>query len=126
MSAKSSIFRMVFRPRCPACGQGRLFTGVLQFRPCCDHCGLSLAEHDTGDGPAYFVVMGLSLVVTLMGVWVEFRFAPPLWLHVLLWTPVIILGSIGGIRAGKALLLVAQYRWRKQEMTHRNTEGDNA
>ncbi len=95
---------------CPACGRGALFNGLIQFHDHCSHCGHHFSEHDAGDGPAYFMVMILSLVVSLLGIWVEFTFSPPLWLHALLWTPVILLGTIAGIRYGKALLFHSKYK----------------
>ena len=38
--------------RCPQCGQGALFRGLLDVTDRCGHCGLEFHGHDAGDGPA--------------------------------------------------------------------------
>ena len=37
--------------RCPRCGRGPLFQGLLTVRPSCTGCGLALARFDTGYNP---------------------------------------------------------------------------
>ena len=51
--------------RCPRCGRGPLFSGLLRVRETCPTCGLDLRAHDSGDGPAVagiFVVCALVVV----------------------------------------------------------------
>ena len=96
--------------RCPRCGAGRLFTGLLTVRPSCPSCGLDLSAQDAGDGPAVFVIFFLGLVVVGLAALIEVRFAPPIWVHLLLWTPFIIIGAIGLLRPLKAGLVALQYR----------------
>ena len=43
--------------RCPACGEGRLFSRYLKVQPTCSHCGLDLAKYPADDGPAYFTIL---------------------------------------------------------------------
>ena len=43
--------------RCPACGEGRLFSRYLKVQPTCSHCGLNLAKYPADDGPAYFTIL---------------------------------------------------------------------
>jgi len=50
-------------------------------------------------------VVGLAILV-------EVRFAPPLWVHMLLWPPVILALSIWMLRVLKALLIALQFRHR--------------
>jgi uncharacterized protein (DUF983 family) len=45
-----------------------------------------------------------------LAIWVDIAFAPPFWLHVLLWTPLTIGSVLGGLRLAKALLLTNEYR----------------
>ena len=45
------VWLAALRCRCPRCGQGKLFQGVLTVRERCPVCGLDLREHDSGDGP---------------------------------------------------------------------------
>ena len=43
--------------RCPACGEGKLFSRYLKVQPTCSHCGLDLAKYPADDGPAYFTIL---------------------------------------------------------------------
>ncbi|CAN7534425.1 DUF983 domain-containing protein [Phenylobacterium sp. LjRoot164] len=43
--------------RCPACGEGKLFSRYLKVQPTCEHCGLNLAKYPADDGPAYFTIL---------------------------------------------------------------------
>ena len=96
--------------RCPRCGEGRLFTGLLSVRPSCPACGLDLSAQDAGDGPAVFVILFLGLIVVGLAAIVEIKFAPPLWLHMVLWTPLILGGAILMLRPLKAGLIALQYK----------------
>lgn len=99
--------------RCPRCGRGKLFAGLLAVAPRCAECGLDLARHDSGDGPAVFVIFILGFVFVGLALFVEARFAPPLWVHVLLWVPGILVGSLLLLRPFKATLIALQYRYRR-------------
>ena len=48
------------RCRCPQCGRGKLFAGLLTVRERCEVCGLDLRAHDSGDGPAAFLILILG------------------------------------------------------------------
>jgi uncharacterized protein (DUF983 family) len=96
--------------RCPCCGKGKLYNGLLAVAPRCAECGLDLAAQDAGDGPAVFVILILGAIVVGLAILVEIIFAPPLWVHFVLWTPVIILGAIALLRVMKAWLIAMQYR----------------
>jgi uncharacterized protein (DUF983 family) len=49
------------RGKCPRCGQGALFTGLLTLRKGCDHCGLDYGFADPADGPPFWVHLVTSL-----------------------------------------------------------------
>ena len=98
--------------RCPRCGRGKLYDGVISVAPHCPACGLDLRAHDAGDGPIVFVVFVLGAIVVGLAVVVEFAFAPPLWLHAVLWTPVVVIGSLAMLRPLKAGFIALQYRHR--------------
>jgi len=106
----ASPVRAAFLCRCPRCGEGPLFTGLLTVRPACVSCGLDLSAQDAGDGPAVFVILFLGMVVVGLAAWVELRYGPPLWVHILLWTPLVIGGAIAMLRPLKAGLIALQYR----------------
>jgi uncharacterized protein (DUF983 family) len=101
--------------RCPRCGRGALFGGLLTIAPFCTSCGLDFAAFDVGDGPAALVILVVGALVCGAALYVEFTFSPPLWVHVVLWAPAIAVLSIFFLRGIKAALLVLQYRHRAGE-----------
>jgi uncharacterized protein (DUF983 family) len=96
--------------RCPRCGEGQLFSGLLTVRLACPVCGLNFSGQDAADGPAVFVILFLGLIVVALAAWVELTFSPPLWVHIVLWTPLIIGGAIMMLRPLKAGLVALHYR----------------
>jgi len=108
--APVSLSRAALACRCPRCGEGPLFTGLLTVRPSCPACGLDLSAQDAGDGPAVFVIFFLGLIVVGLAAIVELKFAPPIWVHIALWTPLIIGGAILMLRPLKAGLIALQFR----------------
>jgi uncharacterized protein (DUF983 family) len=107
-----SLVRAALGCRCPRCGEGRLFAGLLSVRGACETCGLDLSAQDAGDGPAVFVILFLGFIVVGLAALVEIQFSPPLWVHLLLWTPLIFGGAIMMLRPLKAALIAMQYRHR--------------
>ncbi len=97
------------RCRCPRCGEGRLYAGLLTVRPLCERCGLDFAAVDSGDGPAVFVILILGFLVVGAALWVEIAFEPPIWVHMVLWLPTILVASIALLRPFKAVLIALQY-----------------
>ena len=104
------VTRAALGCRCPRCGEGRLFTGLLTVRPACPACGLDFSAEDAGDGPQVFVIFFLGLIVVGLAALVELKFAPPIWVHMVLWTPLILGGGILMLRPLKAGLIALQYR----------------
>lgn len=103
------------RGRCPRCSEGRLFSGFLGVQPRCQACGLDFSFIDSGDGPAVFIIMIVGFIVVGLALFVEFSFAPPFWVHALLWVPLILGLSIGLLRPLKGFLIAQQYRHRAEE-----------
>ena len=101
--------------RCPRCGRGRLFAGVLTLAGACPVCGLDYAKSDPGDGPAAFVILLLGAIVALLAVLTELWFEPSLWLHAVLWPPIILGGAVLMLRPMKATLFALQFRHRAGE-----------
>jgi uncharacterized protein (DUF983 family) len=96
--------------RCPRCGRGRLYRGFLTTAGACTACGLDYTKADSGDGPAVFIVLVLGAVVVAAALVVEANYQPPLWVHALLWLPLILGGSLGLLRPVKALMIALQFR----------------
>lgn len=87
-----------------------MFAGILSVSPACEVCGLDLSAQDAGDGPAVFVILILGLIVVGLAALVEIRFSPPIWVHLVLWTPFIVGGAVVMLRPLKAGLIALQYR----------------
>ena len=98
------------RCRCPRCGVGPLFDGLLTVTDTCSACGLDLKAEDSGDGPAVFVIFIIAPIVVGLAFWLEVVATPPYWLHLVLWPPLVILSSIFLLRPLKALLIALQFR----------------
>ena len=105
-----SVLAAALLCRCPRCGKGKLYDGLLSVAPRCAACGLDLRAQDAGDGPAVFVMFILGALTVLLAILVEIAFAPPIWVHLVLWTPFIIGGAILLLRPLKAGLIALQYR----------------
>ena len=103
------------RCRCPRCGRGALFRGLLTVRERCEICGLDLAPHDAGDGPAVFVILILGALVVFLALMVEINYEPPFWVHAMIWPPLILGGAIGMLRPMKATMIALQYRNKASE-----------
>jgi uncharacterized protein (DUF983 family) len=101
--------------RCPRCGKGRLFQGFLTLRPCCESCGLDFSFVDSADGPAFFVMFFSGFIVAGSALAVEILYAPPYWVHALLWGPLILITAILPLRPVKGLLIALQYQNKAEE-----------
>jgi uncharacterized protein (DUF983 family) len=112
---KLSPIRTGLARRCPRCGKGRLFQGFLNLRPRCDVCGLDYAFADAGDGPAVFIILIAGFIVVGCALIVEFKYEPPLWLHALLWLPLILATTLLPLRSMKGLMVALQYHHRAAE-----------
>ena len=111
----ASPFSTGLRCRCPACGKGRLYDGLLTVAPRCESCGLDLSAHDSGDGPAVFVVFILGAVVVAGAFALEMTFEPPLWVHAVIWLQVICVLAIVLLRPAKAILVALHYKHLRHE-----------
>lgn len=83
--------------KCPACGQGNLFSRYLKVADHCPHCNEALHHQRADDGPAYLTIF----LVSHLG-------APLLMIVYMAWRPsamsMIISFSLGAIILSLALL----------------------
>jgi uncharacterized protein (DUF983 family) len=96
--------------RCPSCGVGPLFAGILKLAPCCTACGLDFKPYDQGDGPAAFAVFIVGILVVGSALLVENAYHPPIFVHVLLWLPLTFGLTILSLRIIKSWLVAQQHR----------------
>lgn len=100
---------------CPACGRGKMFSGYLTLAPRCNVCGLDYGFADAGDGPAVFVILVTGFIVVGAALYVEMAYAPPYWLHALIWGPLAILLPLLLLRSFKGVLIALQYKHKAEE-----------
>ena len=113
--ARLSPFRTGLACCCPRCGKGRLLDGFLGIRQRCEECGLDYGFADAGDGPAIFVILLAGFVVVGCALIVEVLYQPPLWLHALLWAPLILATTLLPLRMIKGLMIALQYHHKAAE-----------
>ncbi len=100
---------------CPRCGQGKLFQGFLTLKPKCSACGLDYAFAEAGEGPAVFVMLIVGFLIIGMALWFDARFAPPVWLHALIWIPLATIISLVLLKKMKGIMIALQYRHNASE-----------
>jgi len=113
--APVSPLAAALRCRCPRCGKGKVLEGWLTVAARCEVCGLDLRGEDVGDGPAALVILVLGAIVVAGAVLVEVKVEPPIWVHILIWIPVTLAGTVFLLRVLKAWLIAQQYRYRLLE-----------
>ncbi|HSM42823.1 MAG TPA: DUF983 domain-containing protein [Afifellaceae bacterium] len=101
--------------RCPRCGQGRMFNGLLTLNERCANCGLSYDFADSADGPAVFAILFVGFAVAGAALLFELAYEPPIWLHFVLWLPLILILSLAILRPLKGLAVALQYVNRARE-----------
>ena len=106
--------------KCPRCGRGSLYTGLLNVRENCPHCGLDLTPHDTGDGGTVFVILILGAIVVGLAIWLETVFEPQIWVHLVVWIPVISIMSVVLLRPFKGILIGMHYKNLRHKYDHTN------
>ena len=103
------------RGRCPRCGEGALFDGLLTVKPKCSVCGLDYSFTDAGDGPAVFVIMIIGFIVVGLALWLEVNYSPALWVHLIMWIPLSTVLTLGLLRVLKGLMIALQFRHKAAE-----------
>ena len=53
--------------------------------------------------------------MTALAIVLKLTLAPPIWVHILLWPPVILAAVLGSLRVSKAALLALEYRHSARE-----------
>ncbi len=107
-SLKQAIFRGAAQ-RCPACGEGKLYSSYLKVNDICLACGEELFHQRADDAPPYFTMFIVGHVVVALVLMVEDLFAPALWVHALLWTPMVLGMSLWLLPRIKGALIGLQW-----------------
>lgn len=92
-----------------------MFSGYLKIAPQCGVCGADFSAEDAGDGPAVFIMFAVGFIVIPLVLLVEIAYAPPVWVHLLLWIPLSGLLIALMLPPFKGVLFALQYRNRAAE-----------
>jgi uncharacterized protein (DUF983 family) len=79
------------------------------------NCGLAFNFEDAGDGPAVFVILFAGTIVMGLTLWIEIAYEPPIWVHMLVSLPMVLLVVLCMLRPLKGLLIALQYRNKAEE-----------
>jgi uncharacterized protein (DUF983 family) len=109
-----TLARASLEGRCPRCGEGSLFNGTVGFASRCRACGLDFSQFNVGDGPAAFLILIVGAILAIGAIALELAATPPWYVH-LVWIPVGLALTVGGLRIGKAALLFQEYVHRARE-----------
>jgi uncharacterized protein (DUF983 family) len=86
----------------------------------CETCRFNLAQADSGDGPAVFVIMIVGFVVVFAALFTEIAVHPPVWVHLVIWLPLGVILCLALLRPVKGLMIAAQIMNRASE--HRSDD----
>lgn len=101
------------KPRCPVCRTGRLFSPAsINVVEACDKCGARLGDHDIGDGAAVFLIFILGFTIPPLAWVLDLFLAPPLWVHIVLWSVIGLGLTLLLLPATKAYIMLLEYRHR--------------
>ena len=86
----------------------------MRFERQCRACGLDFATFNVGDGPAAFLILIVGAILTILAIAVDLSVSPPWWAHIV-WLPVGLSLTLGGLRLAKAWLVAQEYAHRARE-----------
>ena len=112
------------RMRCPACGEGKMFSGFLKVNEHCPHCGEELWHHRADDAPPYAVITIVGHIVVPLLLAVETALHPEMWVHMVLWLPLTLILSIAFLPPMKGALVALQWATRMHGFDTSDPEHD--
>lgn len=95
---------------CPRCGATGLFHSWLDFADRCKVCGLDYSAFNVGDGPAAILTLVLGGLIVGIAITIQLAWGPPIWLQLIVWLPITVVGVVGSLRIAKAALLGSEFR----------------
>lgn len=108
---KQAMVRGIFC-RCPNCGEGRMFAAFLKVADSCSVCGEELHHHHADDAPPYFTMFIVGHIVIPLVLLVEKLWAPPLAVHFVLWTAVVLGLTFALMQPVKGAIVALQWALR--------------
>ena len=98
-----------FRETCPHCGKGRLFGRYLKVVPRCESCGEDMSHQRADDAPPYVTMMIVGHLLILGVALLEDTYAPPTWVHLAIWLPLVVVLSLALLPRVKGAIVGLQW-----------------
>jgi uncharacterized protein (DUF983 family) len=98
--------------KCPACGKGAIYGKYLKVAHACPACGEELHHQRADDAPPYFTMVIVAHVVVAGLLIVEKAFAPPTWVQLSIWLPLVVIMSLWLLPRVKGTLIGLQWALR--------------
>lgn len=98
-----------FFGRCPHCGEGKLFGKYLKVVDHCEKCGEVYHHHRADDFPAYIVIFIVGHIVVPLVLFTETHYAPPNWVHMVLWPTLVAVLSLALLQPVKGAIVALQW-----------------
>ncbi|MDZ4843368.1 MAG: DUF983 domain-containing protein [Hyphomicrobium aestuarii] len=95
--------------KCPACGNGPMFQSYLSVAPKCTSCGEELHHQRADDAPAYFTMFIVGHIVIGLVLALEQAYAPPTWVHTIIFVPMLVILSLVLLPIVKGALIGLQW-----------------
>ena len=89
------------RGRCPACGEGRLFSGWLRVVAECSCCAAPLGLARSDDLPPYITILLVGHIVVPLMLWLERSQSPDMWVTAAIFLPLTLILTLALIRPVK-------------------------
>lgn len=107
----STVLRKALWLKCPRCHEGEMFQGgfSVSLKEKCSNCDLKFEEHDSGDGPAVFIIFILGFTIVPLAVVCYHLLNWPEWIHYTLWPAMLLAGSVYLLKPLKSLLISLKY-----------------
>lgn len=100
------------KQKCPACGRGALYKKYLKVADTCPNCGEELHHQRADDAPPYFTMVIVAHVVVAGILILEQAYAPPTWVQLVIWLPLVVIMSLLLLPLVKGALIGLQWALR--------------
>lgn len=93
------------RRKCPCCGEGKVYKSYLKIVDHCPSCKEELGHIRSDDMAPWATILILGHILGPIMVHVERNMAPPLWLSLSIFFPIIIVATLAILPTAKAACL---------------------
>ena len=116
-------FKRGWRQGCPACGTGRIYKTYLKVNDSCPSCRQELHHQRADDAPPYFTMLITGHVIVGGILALERMYAPPTWVQLAIWMPLLVLLSLWLLPRIKGALIGYQWAYRMHGFGGTEAEG---